>query len=58
MSAVLQDLKQNSNTPFVSYINSDILLNPDTFSLLRYVLNCRKSRRIKFPVGLRFICLY
>ena len=50
MSFILQDLKQNAKTQFLSYINSDILLNPETFSLLRFVSNCHKLQRIHFPV--------
>ena len=50
LSLILQDLKSNSNTSYIAYINSDILLNPNTFSLLHYVDSCRRSKRIKFPV--------
>lgn len=57
MSFVMRDLKMHSNTSFVGYINSDILLNPKIFSLLSFVSLLKESKKIRFPVSLKLIFL-
>lgn len=48
--SILQDLHSITKCPFIGYINSDILLNPDSFSLLRFFVKHRKDYNISGPV--------
>ena len=57
MPHILEDLWLNSNSSYLAYINSDILLNPEIFNLLRFITTCLKSKKIKSPVSMRF-CYY
>ena len=50
MSSILQDLRSISNYTYIGYINSDILLNPDSFSLLKFVSKYRFAYNITGPV--------
>lgn len=57
LSYILQDLSLYSHSSYLAYINSDILLNPDIFPLLRYISSCQELKEIKTPVGIMLIWL-
>ena len=50
LSSIMQDLRSVSNSSYIGYINSDILINPGSFSLLKYVTNNRFDYNITGPV--------
>ena len=50
LSSILQDLRSVSNCSYIAYINSDIMLNPEIFSLLEFVSNHRYDYNLTQPV--------
>ena len=50
LSSILQDLRSVSNCSYIAYINSDIMLNPEIFSLLEFVSNHRDDYNLTQPV--------
>lgn len=50
LSSIMQDLRSISNSSYIGYINSDILIHPDSFSLLKFVTDNRFDSNITGPV--------
>ena len=50
LSSIMQDLRSISNSSYIGYINSDILINPGSFSLLKYVTDNQFDSNITGPV--------
>lgn len=50
LSSIMQDLRSISNSSYIGYINSDILIHPDSFSLLKFMTDNRFDYNITGPV--------
>ena len=50
LSYLLRDVQKISSDPYIGYINSDILLNPDVFSVLNFISSKKKLLFAKKPV--------
>lgn len=53
---LLMDAQSLSNSSYIGYINSDILIHPDTFSILGFISKRKKGQFRNDPV-VRFVCL-